>query len=504
MTQYPPTRGEPDDYARSRTHFEEIITRLGDPEMMGCTQQNLEEYVLASGREMQRRLMQDQLDARSLREQRLDQVVDGDRVAHRRVERDHQRLVATVVGRVEVSRMAYRAPGSVNLYPADALLALPERLYSFPLQRRVVDQVAHGPLRTARTSLEITCGQRIATRQLMQIMTDSARDVSDFYRQPDQAPQVRADGQLLVMSIDATGVAMIPRDRRQPGTVRPAPGHRPPSAQLSHRERTGRSRMAAVTAVYDAAPSPRGAADVIALNAAERSQRTPGPKATGRRVNASLVWSIAPMVRAMFDQAEQRDPHHRRRWIVLVDGDRHQLECIQREARKRKVDIDIIIDFVHILEYVWKAAEDLHNTQPARAGFVAATARELLEGHAPRVIVDLTARLRARAGNGLTSPGLERAIAYLQAKQEHLTYHIALALGWPIATGVIEGACRSLVKDRLAVGGARWSLDGAEAVLLLRAVITNGDFDDYWRFHVQREFQRTHATRHQNQLAPAA
>jgi hypothetical protein len=448
--------------------------------------------------------MQDQLDARSRREQRLEQVVGDDRVARRRIEPDHQRLVATTVGRVEVSRMAYRAPGVVNLYPVDALLALPQRLYSFPLQKRVVAQVAQGALRAARTSLEVTCGQRIATRQLMEIMMDSARDVSAFYQQPDRAPQTKPDGELLVMSIDATGVTMIPSDRRQPTSSRPTPGDRPPSAQLSRRERTGRARMAAVTAVYDATPCPRGAGDVIALNAAERGQRRPGPKATGRRLNASLVWSIAPMVTAMFDQAEQRDPHHRRRWIVLVDGDRHQLERIKREARKRKVNIDIIIDFVHILEYVWKAAEDLHSTQPARAGFVQATARELLEGHAPRVIVDLNAHLRDRTTNGLTSPGLERAIAYLQAKQEHLNYHIALTLGWPIATGVIEGACRSLVKDRLAVTGARWSLTGAEAVLLLRAVITNGDFNDYWRFHVQQEYQRTHATRYQDQFALAA
>jgi hypothetical protein len=252
MTPYPPTHGEPDDYSRSRAYFEQIVTRLGDTEMMDCTQQALEEYILESGRETQRKLMQDQLDARSRREQRLEQVVGDDQVARRRVERDHQRLVATTVGRVEVSRMAYRAPEAANLYPADARLALPERLYSFPLQKRVVDQIVQGSLRAARTSLEITCGQRIATRQLMQIMTDSARDVSAFYQHPDRAPQTRADGELLVMSIDATGVTMIPSDRRQSTPSRPAPGDRPPSAQLSRAERPGRARMAAVTAVYRA------------------------------------------------------------------------------------------------------------------------------------------------------------------------------------------------------------------------------------------------------------
>ncbi len=77
-------------------------------------------------------------------------------------------------------------------------------------------------------------------------------------------------------------------------------------------------------------------------------------------------------------------------------------------------------------------------------------------------------------------------------------------MGWPIATGVIEGACRHLVKDRLAITGARWSLPAAEAVLLLRALITNGDLDTYWKFHVQQEHQRTHTSRYQQQYHLAA
>jgi hypothetical protein len=124
---------------------------------------------------------------------------------------------------------------------------------------------------------------------------------------------------------------------------------------------------------------------------------------------------------------------------VLVDGANHQLECIQQEAQRRGVHIDIVIGFIHVLEYLWKAAEYLHSTHPARAAFVAATARDLLEGHAPRVVADLNARLRARAPDN-PAPGLQRAAAYLHAKLPYLNYHIALALGWPIATGVITRA----------------------------------------------------------------
>ncbi|SNS21817.1 hypothetical protein SAMN06264365_11213 [Actinoplanes regularis] len=104
----------------------------------------------------------------------------------------------------------------------------------------------------------------------------------------------------------------------------------------------------------------------------------------------------------------------------------------------------------------------------------------------------------------MISTGFLRNLNYLTAKQPYLIYRIALTMGWPIATGVIEGICRYLVKDRLAITGTRWSLSGAEAVLLLRAVITNGDFPAYWKFHLQQEHQRTHTSRYQHQYDLAA
>ncbi len=94
--------------------------------------------------------------------------------------------------------------------------------------------------------------------------------------------------------------------------------------------------------------------------------------------------------------------------------------------------------------------------------------------------------------------GIDTCIGYLQAKQEFLGYDTALARGWPIATGVIEGACRHLIGDRLDISGARWGLAGAEAVLKLRAVNTNGDFDRYWRFHLARENHRVHSPHDQD------
>lgn len=99
---------------------------------------------------------------------------------------------------------------------------------------------------------------------------------------------------------------------------------------------------------------------------------------------------------------------------------------------------------------------------------------------------------------------IDTACNYLADRTRTRLMHHAEALrdGLPIATGVIEGACRYLVKDRVDRTGARWSLIGAEAVLRLRAVRASGDFDAYRRIHLAREKARNHAARDKGAAMP--
>ena len=99
---------------------------------------------------------------------------------------------------------------------------------------------------------------------------------------------------------------------------------------------------------------------------------------------------------------------------------------------------------------------------------------------------------------------IRATLSYLTAKLPYLDYPRALAAGWPVATGVIEGACRHLVKDRMAITGARWSTDGAQAILWLRVIYANGDHDAYWDWHLRQEHQRNHLSRYHDSLALAA
>ena len=146
---------------------------------------------------------------------------------------------------------------------------------------------------------------------------------------------------------------------------------------------------------------------------------------------------------------------------------------------------------IHVLEYIWKAAWCLHPAGDAAAeDWVAVKALAVLAGDSARAAAEITAEADAAGLKGSLRAGADACVRYLTGKDEFLRYEQALAAGWPIATGVIEGACRHIIGDRLCITGARWGLAGSEAVLTLRAVISNGDFDDYWRFHLAREHQR--------------
>jgi hypothetical protein len=205
--------------------------------------------------------------------------------------------------------------------------------------------------------------------------------------------------------------------------------------------------MACLVTACDAGPAERRPHDVIAAPGGRHGSRKPrpGPKALAKWLAGSVRKDPAEVIAAAFDEAEARDPGHRRTWVVRGLGRRQGTRGAGRRQR------------------------------PGRGG-----------DHC------------RRTGAGV-------CVRYLSARHEHLCCGQALANGWPIAAGVIEGACRHLIADRLDITGARRGLDGAEAVLTLRAIISNGDFEKYWRrFHLAREHQRLYPGTEQGQYTLGA
>jgi len=154
---------------------------------------------------------------------------------------------------------------------------------------------------------------------------------------------------------------------------------------------------------------------------------------------------------------------------------------------------------------VWRAAWSFFEPgDPGAETWVATQAIKILDGNAAHVAAGIRRRATTYGYTGKERDGADACANYLTAKKPYLDYATALASGWPIATGVIEGACRHIVKDRMDITGARWGLNGAEAILKLRALHSNGDFDAYWTWHLDQEQQRIHYARYQDPAAIAA
>lgn len=415
-----------DGFAGSLRLVEGLVGWLDGAECAGLSHAELEDQLSVRGRELQRQLLQDHLDLRAVRERRVPEVVGEDQVTRRHAEFGHERLLATVFGQVSVCRIGYRAKGAHSRYPADAALNLPAGKYSHGLRRLVAQAAAQGSFEQAQAAVQTATGLTIGKRQVEALAAAAAADIDAFYAQR-KVPGC-PHGDVLVLTADAKGIVMRPEALRA-ATAKTATS-RKLSTRLSKGEKRGRKRMAEVVAVYHATPVPREPADVIAAPGAERGGRRAGPKAAGKWLHASVTDDTATVITAMFDQADRRDPAGARPWIALVDGNTHQIETIRAQAQSRGRPVTIVIDFVHVLEYVWKAAWCLHaEGDPAAETWVAGHAATILSGRANRVAGALQHQAANTAMTSQQRQGIDECVTYLLNKARFMRYDRALAAG---------------------------------------------------------------------------
>ena len=493
------------------------LARLAVEAGRAVTLDGMESLVVEEGRELLRGLLQLCLDGQAAGEARLAQVSGADGVVRTRAEGGHARSVVTRLGEVRVRRIGYRAgvKGVPALFPRDAVLNLPPAGYSWQLQRLAEMFARSGSYEQAQEFVAAATGVTVGKRQLEQIVAGAAADVAAFYAAgaPGEAvlPSAGPDGEAvlpLALSADGKGVAMRPESRRKraraPGRRAKTFDTRPGIGEKGHK------RMAETACVFDVIPEPRTPEQVMASHhggsGKEAGKEKPAPRAAGRRYHVDIAADRSAAITWLFEEAGRRDPGQARDWIALVDGDIHQINRIEQEAAARGVTVTILIDLIHVLEYLWKAAWAFHQPRdPAIEAWTITQALDILHGRAAEVAARI-ARLADRYPPQGTehAKNISKALSYLHNKQPYLNYPAALAKGWPVATGVIEGACRHLVNDRMGITGARWSTDGAQAILWLRVIHANHHHDPYWQYHLQQEHQRNHQSRYQHDLALAA
>lgn len=492
-------RSEDNPFAASRAMFERLCGRMEGAEAFAMTHADLERVLKADGRDLLCQLLQDHLDLRGVREHEAPRLrVVGDDGIERPHQRDAELGLTSVLGKVIVPRIGYSQRGATSRFPTDAALNLPRDPFSLGVRYVVALTVANSSYEESVAHIEATTGTHVAKRQAENLAYAAAADFDAFYTQR-RVPEVSETSSLLVMSCDGKGIVVRVEDLRPATRKKAEQRTRKLKTRLTRGEKKHAKRMATVAAVYTVAPHHRTPDDVLA----DLTHETPPakrrrPRPEGKRVWAGLKPPPAEVIREMFDEAERRDPEHCKRWVVVVDGNKDQLALIQAEAERRGISITIVLDFIHVLQYLWGASTAFHDeTTPEREEWVLSRLGEILRGKAVDVAAGMRRSATLRGLDAKTREPVDDCAGYLLSYQRYLRYDQYLRDGLPIASGVIEGTCRHLVNDRMDLTGAHWSLEGAEAVLRLRALKASGDFDDYWSFHELREFDRNHAARYE-------
>lgn len=478
-------------YGQGRQYFETIVDFLDSQEGEEMELSQLERELEKRGLELMRRLLQEHVDNRG--PGLCDEPVHGaDGVKRPRI-KPHERKVETFFGTVEANRAGYGQEGVDSLHPLDAELNLPPERYSLELRRRVAEEAAKNSFDETVEAITKTTGGHIPKRQVEELAQRAARDFDAFYETRRYDPENdEQTGPMMVITADGKGAVMHEADLRQQTRKAAEKRKQKMETRLSKGEKKNFKRMATVAAVYTIDSFERSPEDIIdeADSAVDKKKR---PRPEQKRVWASLEKEPEQVITAAFDEAFKRDPNQEKHWVGLVDGNNAQIDILKRMAKVKGVELTIIVDIIHVIEYLWKAGRVFHPKSGLELeNWVRHRLLAVLNGNAGLTAGGMRRSATRKGLNGKTREPVDACAKYLLNKAPYLHYDRYLSEGFPIATGVIEGACRHLVKDRLEITGAKWRLPSAEAVLRLRALRASRDFDQYWDFHEACEYKRNH------------
>jgi len=430
------------------------------------------------GREVQRLLLQAHLHQRGPGDVgpalRLPQPSGDLLYTHRRLS---TRSLKTIFGTVKIVRMGYSRPGLPSLYPLDQTLALPARSFSYELQRRLVKAAVQNPFQESVEAIADFTGVSVPKRSLEEMLRDAAQDFDDFYQHRSPEPAV---GSILVAAVDGKGIPMV------------KPGGASPTVRLTKGQKANRKRMATVATVFTRKPwvrTPEQVAESLFRTRSPTSAdgSTP-PRPENKRVWASLMKGKTAVIQEVAQEMQRRAPEGSKTRVALTDGER-ALQILVEAT----LNVTLILDLLHVLEKLWKAAYVFHAEGSLEAElWVLDRTLRILFGEVGQVVKGLRQSITKRRLFGAKRKTLQAVAKYLYRNRTRMRYDQYLSQGWPIASGPVEGACKNLIKDRMERSGMRWTEQMAEAIVQLRAIYLSGDFDRYWSFHIDKDQQRLH------------
>jgi hypothetical protein len=412
----------------------------------------------------------------------------GGQVARRLPER-HDRRYVSIFGELTIARVVYgsREGQRIERTPLDERLGLPRGDFSYVLEDWGQRLCLKESFAEAGRSLEMLLGLKPGTRTLEHMSREVAAYAPAF-QDALPLPPPEEEGPLLVVTADGKGVPM-----RRPPQEGPRPHHR-----RTRGEKANKKQMACVGAVYTIEPFVRSADDILdEVLRDERAGDRPEPQhkhvwaEMTRQVGDEMVNAKDSLFALLEAESAARNSGHDRPVVCLMDGERALWE-MQREHFSDAVGI---LDLFHVLERLWAVAHCFRKegSEGARQ-FVEQRLRDLLQGRVGYVIAGLRRRLNGGKLSGPKRAVVKSAVEYLSNNREHMRYDEYLAKGYPIGSGVAEGACRHLVKDRMEQTGMRWTVEGAQAMLHVRALYLNDQWGEFLEYRIEQEQTRLYGS----------
>ena len=469
---------------KAQAHYGEMINFVRQASATGGSidqvERGLWEQVLAVGRVM--------LEAYVAEYDRgdLGPTVEHEGRPVRRLEEVHDRRYVSVFGELTIRRTVYgtRETQKHEVVPLDALLNLPEGEFSYLLQEWDQGFCVQNSYAQSRRTVERILGIGQSVRSLEQMNGSMAGDV-DAFREGQPTPPAEEEGSILVVTADGKGVPM----RRDHEEESPGRGGRRKKG-----EKANKKRMACVGSVYTIEPFVRTADDVV--NEVMRNRcRADRPVPRHKQVRAELTRMIEgeevngkDRIFSWFaDQVAARNADGHKPVVCVMDGERALWKTLKHYVEK----VVCILDLFHVMERLWQAAHCFHpeGSKEAQA-FVTDRLRRILEGEVGYVVGGLRQMATKHRLRGSRAHRLSEVLGYLERNRCYMHYDEYLAAGYPIGSGVAEGACRHLVKDRMELTGMRWCTEGAQAMLDLRAVYLNDDWDAFQKHRIKQARRR--------------
>jgi hypothetical protein len=406
---------------------------------------------------------------------------------------ERKRSYFSIFGKLPFWRPYFYQSGIGGQSPLDAELSLGEDCYSDFL-REMGEYLGVYVAYNKATDLQARFFDlELSTRVLQQIIATDAADAEAFYAQkPPPSPAEEAE--ILVIQADGKGVPIVLETSAER------------KVRLGKGQKRGRKKEAVVTTVYTMASAPRTPDEFVASffhqdqGAVPQEANSKRPRPQNKHVWATLEGKDTALAR-LAKQVAPRQGDHIQDKVALCDG----CEALQTRMEAQFPDFNLILDFIHADEYLWEVANSLlGETNEQRTEWVADQTLQMLSGKTEQIIAEFRYLAQEPQRTATQREKLTKTANYFERNLPYMGYPTYLSKGWPIASGVIEGACRHLVKDRLELSGMRWSQDGAENLLHLRAVAENEDWDAYHDFRKHQRHIRLYNTPFPSQVSAEA